>query len=140
MVIYRSGMAVERGLYWSPIDGERVDVRDRGVLPDGEDKSFLRVSPLALLLMAPFFGLMFIMFLPLFGVGVFLVVFLVPLVGTLASVAMTSLRLCCRSAGAPVQYEAKASKKAALRARARASQVRAMDPRAKDVLKDISVG
>jgi hypothetical protein len=140
MVIYRSGMAVERGLYWSPMDGQRVDVTSRGVLPGGEDKSFLRISPLALLVMAPLFGLMFIMFLPLFGIGVFFVVFLVPLIGTLASVAMTSLRLCCRGAGAPVHYEVKASKKAALRARARAAKIKEMDVPAKDALEDVSVG
>src|SRR5512139_686642 len=138
MVIYRSGMAVERGLYWSPMDGQRVDVTNHGVLPGGEDKSYLRLSPLALFLMAPLFGLMFIMFLPLFGIGVFFVVFLVPLIGTLASVAMTSLRLCCRGAGATVPYEVKASRKAALRAKA--AEIKEMDVRTNDALKDISEG
>jgi hypothetical protein len=140
MVIYRSGMAVEGGLYWSPLDGQRVDVTSRGVLPGGEDKSFLRISPLALLVMAPLFGLMFIMFLPLFGIGVFFVVFLVPLIATLASVAMTSLRLCCRGAGAPVHYEVKASRRAAVTSRVRAAKVKALDLRTRDGLNDISVG
>jgi hypothetical protein len=140
MVIYRSGMAVERGLYWSPVDGQRVDVRSSGVLPGGEDKSFLRISPLALLLMAPLFGLMFIMFLPLFGVGVFFVVFLVPLIGTLASVAVTSVRLCCRGAGAPVPYEPKVTRKVAATARVRAAKVKELNARTWDGLKGISVG
>src|SRR5512139_1163910 len=140
MVIYRSGMAVERGLYWSPMDGQRVDVTNHGVLPGGEDKSYLRLSPLALFLMAPLFGLMFIMFLPLFGIGVFFVVFLVPLVGTLASVAMTSVRLCCRGAGAPVPYEQKTPKTKAAGAKVRAARITEMKVRTKDALKDISVG
>jgi hypothetical protein len=140
MVIYRSGMAVVEGLYWSPMDGQRVDVSGSGVLPGGEVKSFLRISPLALLLMGPLFGLMFIIFLPLFGIGVFFVVFLVPLIGTLASVAMTSVRLCCQGAGAPVHNEVKASKKAALRARARAAKVGALCPKKCGGLTDISVG
>lgn len=140
MVIYRSGMAVERGLYWSPMDGQRVDVPTHGVLPGEEDKSYLRLSPLALLLMAPLFGLMFIMFLPLFGIGVFFVVFLVPLIGTLASVAMTSVRLCCRGAGAPVPYEQKTPKTKAAAAKVRAARITEMKVRTKDALNDISVG
>jgi len=78
--------------------------------------------------------------LPLFGIGVFFVVFLVPLIGTLASVAMTSLRLCCRGAGAPVHHEVKASKKAAARGKVRAMKVKAFCPQKWDGLKNISVG
>lgn len=99
MVINKGGMVVEKGLYWSPVDGQRVNVGEEGMLPGDGSKSYLRISPFALLVIAPFFGMMYVIFLPLFGIGVFLVSWLVPLIGTLATVAITGVKVCSRSAG-----------------------------------------
>ena len=52
MIIHHGGTAVAKGLYWSPMDGGRVDLQDRGILPGEKTCSYLRMSPLVLLLIA----------------------------------------------------------------------------------------
>ncbi len=96
MVVYKGGTVVERGLYWNPMDGQRVDVREDGILRGDESSSYLKVSPAGLLVMAPFIGMIYVMFLPLFGVGAFLVSWLVPVIGTLVAAAATGIRVCSR--------------------------------------------
>lgn len=99
MVIYKGGMIVEKGLYWNPMDGQRITVREDGRLPGDDSRSYLRISPVCLLIIAPLFGMMYVMFLPLFGIGVFIVSWLVPLMSALAGFAMTGIRVCSRIAG-----------------------------------------
>jgi hypothetical protein len=96
MIIDKSGTMVERGLYWNPFDGHRITMREDGILPGDENKSYMRMSPFGLLVIAPVMGLMFVTFLPLFGVGVFLISWLVPLINTLAEVAITGIKVSSR--------------------------------------------
>ncbi len=100
MFMYNGGMVVAKGLYWSPIDGWRVDMRDSGVLPGNKTVSYLKISPLVLLVMAPFVGMTFLFFLPLFGIGVLFIVCLVPALGGLSTITALALRVCSGKAEA----------------------------------------
>ncbi len=99
MLMNKGGTVVERGLYWNPMDGRRVNMPEDGVLPGDESKSYMKISPAGLLIIAPLFGMMYVIFLPLLGLGVFLVSWLVPLIGTLAEVAITGIKVCSRMNG-----------------------------------------
>ena len=94
--MHKGGALVERGFYWSPIDGRRVDVRKDGRLPGDKNAHYLRISPLVLLAIAPLFGMMYVIFLPLFGIGVFFITWVVPVIFTLASAASTGIRVCSK--------------------------------------------
>ncbi|MDA8327212.1 MAG: hypothetical protein M0033_13520 [Nitrospiraceae bacterium] len=92
--MYKAGEIAVKGSYWSPVDGRRVDLREAGMLPGDRAMGFLRISPLLLIFAAPLSGMMYVMFLPFLGIGVFLVSWLVPVAGTLVSAAATGLRVC----------------------------------------------
>ncbi len=93
MIINKGGTMVERGLYWNFLDGSRTTLSEDGILPGDESASYMRMSPFSLLIVAPVMGMMFVTFLPLFGVGVFLISWLVPLINTLAEVAITGVKV-----------------------------------------------
>lgn len=97
MIINKGGTMVDRGLYWNPMDGQRITMSGDGILPGDESTGYLRMSPFSLLVIAPVTGLMFVTFLPLFGVGVFLISWLVPLINTLAEVAITGIKVSGRT-------------------------------------------
>lgn len=99
MVINKAGTVVERGLYWNPMDGRRINMLEDGILPGDEGKNYMKMSPFGLLVIAPLFGMMYVIFLPLLGIGVFLVSWLVPLIGALAQVAITGVKVCSRVHG-----------------------------------------
>jgi hypothetical protein len=99
MIIDKGGTMVERGLYWNPMDGRRVRMSEDGILPGDENTNYMRMSLFGLLVVAPVLGMMFVTFLPLFGVGVFVVAWLVPLVNTLAEVAITGVKVSGRVQG-----------------------------------------
>ncbi len=99
MVMHKGGTLVEKGLYWSPIDGRRVDVGADGKLTGDDNAHYLRISPVVLLAVAPLFGMMYVVFLPLFGIGVFFISWVVPVIFTLASAASTGIRVCSRFDG-----------------------------------------
>jgi hypothetical protein len=92
MITYRGGIYAEKGLYWDPMDGQRVRMRSDGVLPGDESKVYVRISTGGLLLVAPLFGMMYVLFLPLFGIGVFIVSWLVIIINALAKLAMSGLQ------------------------------------------------
>jgi hypothetical protein len=94
MVMYNGGTTVAKGWYWSPMDGGRVDMRDNGTLPGDKTCSYLKMSPLVLLVMAPLFGMAFTFFLPLFGIGVLFVLCLLPALGVFSAITATALRVC----------------------------------------------
>ena len=104
MLINKGGTPVERGLYWSPLDGQRITMHEDGVLPGDESGNYLRMSPFSLLVIAPVMGLMFVTFLPLFGVGVFLISWLVPLINTLAEIAITGVKVSGRGRGTGAHF------------------------------------
>jgi len=99
MVTYKGGSLVEKGFYWSPLDGRRVDVRNSDKLPGDENAHYLRMSPLGLIAIAPLIGMMYVIFLPLFGIGVFFISWVVPVIFTLAAAASTGIRVCSRFDG-----------------------------------------
>ena len=99
MLMTKGGTAVEKGLYWNPMDGRRVTMREDGILPGDGNQNYMSISPAGLLVIAPLFGMMYVIFLPLLGIGVFLVSWLVPLIGTLAEVAITGVKVCGRING-----------------------------------------
>ena len=104
MVRYKGGIAVEKGLYWDPMDGQRVNMQHGDILPGDDSKVYLRISPVSLLLIAPLFGMMYVMFLPLFGIGVFVVSWLVIIINSLAKVTMVGIQVCSRIAGRGVSF------------------------------------
>lgn len=93
MVMVKGGTQVEKGLYWSPLDGRHVTLREQGILPGDQSASFVKLSPSVLLFVAPLFGMMYVLFLPLFGMGVFLASWLVPVISTLSAIATTGIRI-----------------------------------------------
>ena len=93
MVMVKGGTQVEKGLYWSPLDGRHVTMGEKGILPGDQSASFIKLSPSVLLFVAPLFGMMFVLFLPLFGMGVFLASWLVPVIATLSAIAITGIRI-----------------------------------------------
>lgn len=99
MVIYKGGIGVEKGLYWDPMDGNRVNMEYGGILPGDESKFYLKISPLGLLVLSPLFGMMYVIFLPLFGIGVFIVSWLVIIINSVAKMAMSGIQICSRIAG-----------------------------------------
>lgn len=99
MLTTKGGMLVEKGWYWSPLDGRRVIMQEEGILPGDESRSYLKMSPLGLLVIAPLLGMMYVIFLPLFGTGVFLISGLVPVISTLAQVAITGVKVSSRING-----------------------------------------
>lgn len=99
MMMHKGGTVVAKGSYWNPVNGERVAMRVKGTLPGDEGRAYLKMSPAGLLIIAPLCGMMFITFLPLFGIGVFAIVCAVPVICSLGSVAITAVRMCCGGAG-----------------------------------------
>jgi hypothetical protein len=104
MVIYKGGIYVEKGLYWDPMDGQRINMHSGGMLPGDVSKVYLRISPVGLLLIAPLFGMMYVTFLPLFGIGVFIVSWLVIIINSLAKLAMSGVQVCNRVVGSGVSF------------------------------------
>ena len=104
MVIYKGGIYVEKGLYWDPLDGQRVNMRSGGILPGDGGKVYLRISSVGLLLIAPLFGMMYVMFLPLFGIGVFIVSWMVIIINFLAKLAMSGIQVCGRVVGRGLSF------------------------------------
>lgn len=99
MGMYSGGTAVARGVYWNPVDGQEVHILTHGVLPGDASRRYLKMTAAGLLVVAPVFGLIFLLFLPLFGIGMICILCVVPLVSGLASVAMTAVRLSSGLAG-----------------------------------------
>jgi len=99
MAMYSGGTAVARGVYWNPVDGQEVHILTHGVLPGDASRRYLKMTAAGLLVVAPVFGLIFLLFLPLFGIGMICILCVVPMVSGLASVAMTAVRLSSGLAG-----------------------------------------
>ncbi|KAF0183233.1 MAG: hypothetical protein FD164_791 [Nitrospirae bacterium] len=99
MGMYSGGTAVARGVYWNPVDGQEVHIRTHGVLPGDGSRRYLKMTAVGLLVVAPVFGLIFLLFLPLFGIGMIFILCIVPIMSGLASVAMTAVRISSGLAG-----------------------------------------
>jgi hypothetical protein len=63
------GEQAKVGHYWNFSTGERVRLEKEDILPGEASVTYLKCHPVALLLVAPFLGLVYAMFLPLIGIG-----------------------------------------------------------------------
>ncbi len=62
------GTNVRSGFYWNLRKWEMVTLpRQGGILPGGQDDQYLRIPVVALLLLAPMMGGLYVMFLPFIG-------------------------------------------------------------------------
>jgi hypothetical protein len=66
---HTGGQVVGAGSYWNFSTGERVQVLDSQRLPGEHDAAYYRLPPLAVLLLAPLFGLVYALFLPFIGMA-----------------------------------------------------------------------
>jgi hypothetical protein len=60
---------VRAGNYWDFSTGERLHLEQEAILPGDASKTYLKCHPALLLLVAPFLGLAYAIFLPLIGIG-----------------------------------------------------------------------
>jgi hypothetical protein len=65
--IYHSGETVPHGAYWNVSTGELVHCDGATDVLTGDSVTYLKVHPVALLLLGPIFGLAFVLFLPFIG-------------------------------------------------------------------------
>jgi len=94
MGVYHGGMAVSRGVYWNPVDGHDVSIKEHGILPGDSSRKYLKVSSAALLFLAPLLGMSFILFLPLFGIGVMLILCAIPVIKISFEIIASAVRIC----------------------------------------------
>ncbi len=67
MFICKGGYKVGQGTYWNLSNGQRIDVKDEGVLSGGSESTFLRLPAGVMLLVGPFLGLLYVLCLPFIG-------------------------------------------------------------------------
>ncbi len=67
MFIFKGGYKVGKGTYWNLSNGQRIDVKDEGVLGGGSESTFIRLSAGIMLLVGPFLGLLYVLCLPFIG-------------------------------------------------------------------------
>jgi hypothetical protein len=68
----RGGEEAKRGNYWNFSTGERVRLEEETILPGDSSAIYVKCHPVALLLVGPFMGLAYAIFLPLVGIGMLL--------------------------------------------------------------------
>ena len=68
----RGGERGKAGNYWDFTSGERVRLEEEAILPGDTSVIYVKCHPLALLIIGPFMGLAYAIFLPLIGIGVLL--------------------------------------------------------------------
>ena len=93
MNLYRGGMTVSKGTYWNPVDGHQVEMKDEGSLPGDGGTRYLRMPPGGLLVVAPVLGLMYVFFLPLFGIGTVLMAWLAAAIGVCTTVVLAGIKV-----------------------------------------------
>jgi hypothetical protein len=93
MNLYRGGMTVSRGSYWNPVDGHQVVMKDEGLLPGDEGIRYLKIPPGGLLIVAPVLGLMYVFFLPLFGIGTVVMAWLAAAIGVCTTVVLAGIKV-----------------------------------------------
>ncbi len=70
MLRYKGGDWVTEGTYWNLASGRRVDATTKGLaLPGGRNLVYLRMPAGMMLLLGPFFGLLYIILFPLMGIA-----------------------------------------------------------------------
>ena len=71
MLRHNGGDRVGKGTYWNLGNGERVDIKDEGVLPGEAGKTFYKMPAAAIIVVAPVLGLLYAAFLPFIGIAMF---------------------------------------------------------------------
>ncbi len=94
MLVNMGGQKAKKGMYWDPADGHRVDLSEEGLLPGSVGTIYLRMPPGGMLVLAPVFGLFYVVFLPVFGLMAVVVPWLLAIFGVLAGTALAGIKLC----------------------------------------------
>jgi len=69
MLRHNGGHQVGKGTYWNFSTGERLDVETEAVLPGGSRTTYYRLPATGFLLLGPFLGLLYAVFLPFIGIA-----------------------------------------------------------------------
>ena len=93
MLINKAGNRAEKGTYWNPSDGHRVDLTEDSVLPGASGTTYLRMPTGGMLVMAPVMGLLYVICLPVFGLAAVAGMWLVPVIGVISGTALACIRL-----------------------------------------------
>ncbi len=94
MLVNKGGQTVKKGTYWNPSDGHRVDLKEAGVLPGSSGTTYLKMPAGGMLVVAPVVGLLYVVFLPVFGLIAVVGMWLVPIFGVIAGTALAGIKLC----------------------------------------------
>ncbi len=94
MLVNKGGQKVGKGTYWNPSDGQRVDLREEGVLPGSGGTTYLRMPPGGMVVVAPVVGLLYVVLLPVLGLMAIVGMWLAPLLGLVAGTALAGVKLC----------------------------------------------
>lgn len=94
MNLYNGGTTVARGVYWNPLDGQGISIKGRGILPGDATRRYLKISPIWLLILGPLCGTAFVLFLPMFGIGVFLLLCAIPFIKASFEIIGSAVRVC----------------------------------------------
>ena len=69
MLKHNGGDRVGKGTYWNLTNGERIDIRDEGILPGDVKKAYYKMPAAAIIVVGPVLGLMYAAFLPFIGIA-----------------------------------------------------------------------
>ena len=86
MLKHNGGDRVGKGTYWNLTNGERIDIRDEGILPGDAKKAYYGMPAAAIIVAGPVLGLIYALFLPFIGIAM-----LVKLVGQKAGAGVMEM-------------------------------------------------
>lgn len=69
MFIWKGEQEAGAGTYWDMSSGERITIEDQGTLPGDASTKYIKASSAMVLLLGPFVGLAFAIFLPFIGIA-----------------------------------------------------------------------
>ncbi len=72
MLKHTGGQKAAKGTYWNLSSGQRVSITGEEILPGDEKTVYLKIPSAGLLLLAPFIGLAYAVFLPFIGIAMML--------------------------------------------------------------------
>ncbi len=93
MLVNKGGQKVGKGMYWNPADGHRVDVLGHGTLPGNDGTTYLRMPAGGMLVVAPVVGLLYVVFLPVFGIVAIAGMWMAPVLGVISGTALAAVKL-----------------------------------------------
>ena len=69
MFTWKGEQQAVAGTYWDISTGERLEMRDRDILPGSRSKTYIKASGTTVVLLGPVLGLIFAIFLPFIGIA-----------------------------------------------------------------------